>query len=1184
MLVAAGNHDHALMGKTGGLRGQGRLIGIVIMVMAVVLASFVHPIVASAATGGAQFVSGSGTLVDTRYGPGDKTPLTANTWRSVQIAGVAGVPTTSVTAVSVMAVVASSASAGTFSVRPTGNTASSSELPVMSYTADSYSHTSNSAIVTLGTDGKLDIKATTPTDVVLFLEGYYTTAGGTTAGGFVPTAPTVVAQSTSTLQPGSTTKFQITGDVVPATAKAVFLNISTKHRSSTGGDWSIYSADGSANVTSFNVPNPENTLTSNGAIVALGASGAVNLRLRGAAMDVTIRVEGYFTGGSASGSFTPANGVLLKQTAAVNGNLTLPVAGHAGIPLTTAGLTSVVLHVDSLPVPNDTTVGSYNGKTSYVNVKADGTATWDRALDTTIGTARSNTVTVAVGLDGAIAIQNSNYGHSLLKVSVEGWYVGPSTTLCKHDDVAITNLASDGADRGVPTLSAGITNGLGQPINVSLYIQDSKGNPVGGATAAAGVVDSGTAAIFHPNGLSAGAQYTWWMYGSVADTCASQATSAKQTFTMGQASDTALAAQTLTLPSSALSIRSGRVGGAFGDGELKAGSDGTSTWVSTMKANLSAVPVGARIIRATLHTDAAQCLGDGNCTAQVASLSSSATDVTAFMSPDDAVAAATPDSGAAVGSDGGDFDVTGLVQSWYGGGSATNTGAVFTATVTDAGGNSDEAPAGLAFKGGSTLQLSYAAAAAPSAPTQLRVTAGDGGILSSWVAPADTGYLDQSGATDGVSGYEVTARPAAGGTAVATMSTSGTSAVLHGLTNGTKYQVTVTARNPIGSGPSSSITGTPVAVPGGPSTYVQAVANLVDAQTQLETGASDSTDDAAQGDDAVQDALAVTAGNLIDDSEAAHLQKITKTGAVSNVSEPLVAYDANTKLASVFATISDSATTTDTSDPNTPVTLQTGSNEQIAFQLTTGAKPTFTGSGDASALAFPVSPTAADTLEVPGSSSGTADQPPAAPLVIDTQTGEITATSTTTSIALATPRIAAAQAKVNVNYSNIASWANSNATSTFYNGYTDDCTDFAARAMYYGGGMQMRYPSGVLPHSDTNTHHWYHGGNAAYPRYSTSWGVAKDSLAWLTYQGSAVSHSRAGMGVGDIVYVNWKGDSSGKHIDHAGVIVKVTSGNVYIAQHSAARVDTLEAQKNYHAWRTGNPKMYLWVTRPVETK
>ncbi len=1139
-----------------------RPLSIVFILIVALAAVIVHPLTAAAATTGAQFVSGSGTLVDTRYGPGTQTPLAANSWRSVQISGVAGVPTSSVTAVAVMAVVAGSPSAGTFTVRPTGGSA---EMPVMYYAAHADSNTSNSAIVTLGTGGKLDIKATTNTDVVLFLEGYYTTASGTTAGGFVPTAPTIVAQSTSALQPGSTTKFQITGDAVPSTAKAVFLNISTKHENSAGGDWSIYSADGAANVTSFNVPNTANAMTSNGVVVALGASGALNLKLRGAAMDVTIRVEGYYGAGSSAGSFTPGNGVLLNQTTAVNGNLTLPVSGHAGIPQTTAGLTSVVLHIDSAPKSGDSSISSYTGKASYVNAKADGSTTWDRALDTTIGTARSNTVTVAVGLDGAIALQSSNYGHALLKVSVEGWYTGPSTTLCKHDDVSITNLSSAGQADGQPTVAATMSNALGQDVNTSLYLQDAAGKPVGGTPAASGTITSGTRAVFHPTGLTVGATYTWWVYGSVADTCAAQATSAKQTITIGApTATTPTATGSLLINGADLGAQSGPLGGSFQAGNLAAGSDGTATWISTLKPSLASVPAGARITKATLHTGTPSCLsGAASCSDTALTIAAAKSALDTSGTPSDVAALPLYDDGTAIPASGGDIDLTTLVQSWYNAGDTSNNGAVVTARS-----GSD----GLTITNPS-LEIAFAAPTAPSAPLAVHATAGDGGVLVTWLDPADTGYVDQTGQTNGITSYTV----AAVGTDK-TVTVNGTSAVITGLSNGTKYQLAVTANNPVGSSQATTNTATPVAAPGGSSAYINAVTALATAQSDLESGDSDSTDDAANGNTAVLGGLAVNASDLITDADAAATSDRPVTDETTDVSNTIVVYNSAAATATVFATVTDHGTVQDDSDPDNPVSIPQQTTEDVAYTMTTTAAPTFLATADAAAAVAPVSPNDDDTLTA---ANGTSTPDPGAGVTeftMSAQTGAITAPTTTTQATQQRATLTRTAA-VRVNYSGLVNWANSNASSKNNNGYnSDDCTDFSSRAMYYGGGMHMKGPQGIV-HIDSNDNNWYHyvGGTS----YSKSWGDVSDNAKFEMNQGAKFMQRQSDIAAGDLLYVDWAGGTGFDHLNHMGVVTKVTSKNIYIAQHTRNGTDTLNGG-GAHSWKHAHPYLSFYVARPVE--
>lgn len=1119
---------------------------------------------------GSQFVSASGKIVDTRSGQGTTT-LAANTWSTVQISGVAGIPTTGVTAVSVMAVVAESSGSGTLTVRPSGTI---SELPVMLYADKSAANTSNSAIMTLGTGGKIDVKATTKADVILSLEGYYTATSGSTTGGFVPTTPAVVAQSQAgaPLQPGTTTHFQITGDIVPSTAKAVFLNISTTHQNSSAGDWSIYPSDGPSNSTSFNIPVAAGVTTSNGAAVALGASGAVDLKLRGAAADVSIRVEGYFLSGSSGGMFTPATGNLLTQKTPVNGALTLPVSGKLGIPKVTDGLTSVVLHIDSFPGANDPTISSSVGKVSTVNVKADGTDTWDRALDTVIGTARSNTVTVAVGFDGAIAIQNSNYGHALLGVSIEGWYVGPSTTLCKHDDVTISNLATTGASDGAPTLSAAVTNGLGQTISTSIYVQDPSGNAVGGTPSATADLDSGTSAVFHPTGLSAGTTYTWWIYGNVDDSCAAQATSAKQTFTMGKESTLTLATSSVSLVGTDLGVRTGQNGGSFTPGTLTAGSDGATSWISTLKLNFQKIPAGARIVKAILHAGTPTCLASAPCSSQTMTITPLNSDVNALPNPDEAAAIPVTSDATNVTATGGDIDLTGLVQSWYSAGDTSNNGAVVAAPA----GTSN----GLRLNSFS-IEVVYAAPTVPSAPILLRTTAGDGGVLASWVSPLDSGYLDQTGSGDGVSSYDVVVTSSSGST-ILTKSVQGLSAVVTGLVNGASYKIQVSARNSIGSGSATSVSTTPVAVPNGPSIYIDAVRQMTTAQTQLEAGESASTDDVAGNNLAVRDGLGVTAGRLIQDSEAAVNSGMQVTENPTKLADVLASYDVASKTVTVFATVINTGNTIDTSDPNDAVSVDTKSSEKLGFTLTTANVPMFVGTADTQALASPVSPRSGDTLVAAGTDSSEIDQ--SIPyLSLDAQTGDISDGTSSSSPAVVSR---AASKYVSVNYTKLAKWANDNAAVDFDDGYDQDCTDFVSRAMIYGGGMHMIFPpgSGALPHSDSNVKHWYHGGNAAVPRYSTSWGLARDNLQFLKSQGAAFSESKSGLGVGDIIYPNWKGSSDKNHIDHAGVIVKITKKNVYIAQHDPDRVDSLEKEKGQHSWRAYGAHLHFYVARPVEAK
>ncbi|MBF4595820.1 hypothetical protein ITJ58_18855, partial [Curtobacterium flaccumfaciens] len=113
--------------------------------------------------------------------------MSADTWRTVKIAGLAGIPDDgSVGAVSLNATVSGTPSAGTLFGRPDADT---SRTTMLVYNDNTGEYVSNSAIVAVSAAGTIQVSTETAARLILDVQGYYTAnTDGTAAGGFVPVA------------------------------------------------------------------------------------------------------------------------------------------------------------------------------------------------------------------------------------------------------------------------------------------------------------------------------------------------------------------------------------------------------------------------------------------------------------------------------------------------------------------------------------------------------------------------------------------------------------------------------------------------------------------------------------------------------------------------------------------------------------------------------------------------------------------------------------------------------------------------------------------------------------------------------------------------------------------------------------------------------------------------------------
>ncbi|USQ85752.1 fibronectin type III domain-containing protein [Streptomyces phaeoluteigriseus] len=142
-------------------------------------------------------------------------------------------------------------------------------------------------------------------------------------------------------------------------------------------------------------------------------------------------------------------------------------------------------------------------------------------------------------------------------------------------------------------------------------------------------------------------------------------------------------------------------------------------------------------------------------------------------------------------------DLAPLVQSWIdeqaGEGFAVRLPATDTASAVSYHSSRSTDPAKRP-----QLVITYVAPTAPGAPQDLRVTAGDGGLLATWNPPLDLGS-----STDGAE-YTVVVTKPDGSEAARAATTRDAHLVVDGLKNGTGHRVTVTARTVHGAGPGTA--------------------------------------------------------------------------------------------------------------------------------------------------------------------------------------------------------------------------------------------------------------------------------------------------------------------------------------------------------------------------------------------
>lgn len=780
-----------------------------------------------------------------------------------------------------------------------------------------------------------------------------------------------------------------------------------------------------------------------------------------------------------------------------------------------------------------------------------------------------------------------------------GWYAGAGDVAvsCPAQQVipaVPASLQTTGTDTTTPTLSAVVQSASGGEVTGNIYLTDSAGNAIGGAPTATGTVSSGDRVVYTvPAGVLADdGTYHWEMTACQGAVCS--AASAAQTFTIqAAATGPPPGAVSTTITGSAITgsdavISPGACSGAdcatVTDGLLKIGNDGANPWRSALKADLSSIPAGSQIVRASLDLTEAGCLngcpGGGTLTVYPADSDATAqsTGPSLAAAADSAMLGSGPLSPV-------NIDITGAVTAWFSG-EEPNDGLILRMadeSVATPGVGYYSPSSGAVAADLPSVVVTYLPPTVPDAPAGLTVSAGDGGVSAFWTAPGNEG--DAAGITS----YTLSAVDGAG-TTVASVTTADTHAILTGLTDGTAYSVDVTAANDIGSGQAATVTATPVAVTGSPAQYIQAVQQFLSAQDGLENGSYQTASDAAAGASdgpmfAAQ--LQAEAGNDTGMLAGLASQGLVQTGDATTLSDTLVVPSGTSVLVDTtddhtYDTVAGQGSASPVSTPGEDVT-----DYQFTFSI--GTTPQLTGYVDADQL----SGDAAGAASANAVSTSLAE--PAGPWPANLPDPAATVTTDASGNIATGSEIAPAS----VYTSGILQYARTDWNTGGWPGFPgEDCADFASRALYVGGHLPMREPwydaiSAQAGRADPAAW-WYSKPVDRGPLHygpSYSWGAAPKLARFLSNKSNYFFTNLGNVTAGDLLFVNWDGAGGFNGIDHVGIVTEVThyggKTQIYITQHTGNHYNEsltrwLDTDNNGNYDGIPNTHLKLYAVRVVQ--
>jgi hypothetical protein len=357
-------------------------------------------------------------VLDTSTGVGGVTGVRgAASTTAFQVLGASGLPTTGVNAVLARVITKAPTAATWLTVYPDGT----SRPGVSALNVTAGQTISNTAVVKVGGNGKLAVYNNAgQTHIIIEVQGYFTTATGSTWGGLVPVTQTRavdtrsgVGTTTGTIASGASRTVNLANGGIPVGASAAFVTLTVIGATVAGSLTAVPAGVTTAPLGILNYEDGTNTVS--GASLKLAADGRVTFVNKGsAAVHLVVDTLAYFTATPTAGAgFRPVVSRVFDAQVAANATADVMVSGTNGLPIRGVAAVAVDLYASGTatgwlrawtptgaePTTSQTYHGTEGGRRSLAFVKPDA--------------------------EGKIRVRNISSAPVRLVVDLEGWFAEP---------------------------------------------------------------------------------------------------------------------------------------------------------------------------------------------------------------------------------------------------------------------------------------------------------------------------------------------------------------------------------------------------------------------------------------------------------------------------------------------------------------------------------------------------------------------------------------------------------------------------------------------------------------------------------------------------------------------------------------------------------------------------------------